>query len=91
MPLVEFKELTDAQKAEVFAMYPPPWSAGSYEWYRFWIKPDGHLTRQRGRHEMTEQGYDAWKKLAFEPPPPRPEKGDLAAWKPGHTFHFLRD
>lgn len=93
MPMVEFAKLTEPQKVEVFAMYPPPWSAGPYEWYAFHIKPDGHLTRSRGRHKLTEAGYKAWEahevgKYAHKP---NPAKGDLAAWKPGHSFSFVRD
>lgn len=93
MPLIEFEKLTDAQKAEVYAMYPPAsWGAGPYEWYAFWIKPDGHLTRAKGRHSLTERGYRAWHNETFgSPSTARPEKGDLACWKPGVTFHFSRD
>ena len=92
MPLIEFSKLTEVQKAEVYAMYPPPWSAGPYEWYAFWIKPDGHLTLARGRHKMTKAGYQAWYEAMFSKLSiAKPEKGDLACWKPGVTFHFSRD
>jgi hypothetical protein len=93
MPLVEYSKLTDAQKAEVQTMYPPPWSAGPYDWYAFWIKPDGHLTRARGRHSLTEAGYKAATERDFGKYAHKPNaaKGDLAAWKPGHSFSFVRD
>lgn len=92
MPLIEFSKLTDAQKAEVYAMYPPPWSAGPYEWWAFWIKPDGHLTRAKGRHVLTAHGYEAWQRQEFNKPShAHPEKGDLACWKPGTIFHFSRN
>ena len=92
--MVEFSKLTSEQKAEVYAMYPPAsWTAGPYEWYRFHIKPDGHLTRAKGRHELTEHGYQAWHAQMFGhlAHRPRADKGDLDAWKPGTTFHFSRD
>lgn len=93
MPMIEFSKLTDAQKAEVYEMYPPPWSAGPYEWYSFHIKPDGHHTRARGRHELTERGYLAWQEREYGKyaHKPNPEKGDLDYWKPGHSFTFIRD
>lgn len=95
MPYVNFSKLTDAQKQEVFVMYPSPWSAGPYSWYNFWIKPDGHLTKQKGRHQLTEAGYLAWKEAEFgmlsKGGVYRPDKGDLQGWKPGHSFTFIKD
>jgi hypothetical protein len=89
MPLVPFAKLRDVQKDEVYAMYPN-WTAGPWEWYAFWIKPDGHLTKAKGRHELTYYGYIAWKNSCFSQSS-NPEKGDISAWKPGVTFHFIRD
>lgn len=91
MPLVSFVKLNEAQKAAVLEMYPPPWNAGPYEWYAFWITKEGRHTKAKGRHSITKEGYKQWLKVIELPSHVRPEKGDLEAWKPGTTFHFSRD
>jgi len=77
-------------------MYPLALRTGGFrhEYWSYYIMPDGHLTKAKGRHQASAYG----KKMMEEEhrrilagPPPRVEKGDLAAWKPGVEFHFSRD
>ena len=84
MAYVEWKKLMVAQRLEATKLRPK-WHLSDFKNFAFWVKPDGHLSRRGGHHEMTKGAYDRimarYAKLDRV-------KGDLADWKPGVTFHF---
>lgn len=84
MPHIEFAKLTDAQRAEAIALRPT-WKPEEFPNFAFWVKPDGHLSRHKGGHILTEAAYQAV--LARVSAPVR-SKGDLHDWKPGVVFGF---
>jgi hypothetical protein len=90
MHLLEFSKLTTEQKADVVAMYPT-WGAAQFGWFRFMVRDDGKMSRAKGRHEMTEEGYRAsllqGNSKLFDPVR---SKGDLREWKGAPTFHLDR-
>ena len=86
MAYVEFKKLTPAQRVEAVKLRPR-WHMADFKNFAFWVKADGHLSRRGGHHELLEGAYQAIIKR-YEAPPRN--KGDLAEWKPGVTFHFDR-
>lgn len=92
---VAWKDLSSEQMKEVLVMYPLSSRDGGFrhEWWAYLIMPDGHLTKAKGLHKMTEAGEKAYRsELLGEGNASfcRPEKGDLSAWKPGTTFHVSR-
>lgn len=86
MPLVIWSEMTDAQRLEAIALRPK-WHTADFPNFEFWIKSDGHVSRRGGHHRLTEEAYQR-AKANFSASPR--SNGDLAAWKPGTTFHFSR-
>lgn len=101
MPLVPFNDLTDAQKAEVKAVYDaekhPQYKGFKWERYQFLVRKDGQMAKARGRHELTEEGYAAYKRELFDEHPNmlknediRPEKGDLAGFRTT-KFHLSHE
>lgn len=86
MTYVPFNDLPLALKAEVAALRPKL-KPDELPRFEFWIKPDGHVSRRGGHHQLTkEAGEEIDRFLKAEPR----SKGDLKEWKPGVTFHFDR-
>ena len=77
---VDFDKLTPEQRGEVAAVYGD-WPPAQRRRFRFWVKPDGHVSRRRGHHEMTAAAAKAIEnELRFDDPPPSArdiEKGSL--------------
>ena len=85
--LVPYLKLTSAQRIEAVALRPK-WHLRDFKNFAFWVKPDGHVSRRGGHHELLEGAYQSI--LARYAKPVR-TKGDLSEWKPGVTFHFSKD
>lgn len=88
MPLVKFQDLSIYQQHCVKEIYND-WDHGQHEDFAFWIRKDGQLANRRaGRHRMTDEAAN--RRMAEYGNDVR-TKGDLRAWKPGHSFSFVRD
>lgn len=88
MPLIKYTEMPAYQQHVVREIYND-WKPTEYADFAFWVRKDGQLaSRRAGRHQMTDEA--AKRRLAEYGNDVR-TKGDLRAWKPGHSFSFVRD
>jgi hypothetical protein len=88
MPLVIWKEMTDAQRLEAIALRPK-WHTSDFPNFAFWIRPDGHVSKRGGHHQLTEEAYQRAKANLDNPLRAASRSADdLANWKPGTTFHL---
>ena len=85
MAFVPFRLLTFEQANEVIALWPN-WNPFELRRFKFWVKPDGHISRKKGHHTLTdEEGAKIDAML----------RGQMSVrsrtatedWKPGTTFH----
>lgn len=84
MAFVTWKAMSTAQRVEATRLRPN-WRLDDFKDFAFWIKPDGHVSRRGGHHEMVEDAFQRiMERYTAEPR----TKGDLGDWKPGVTFHF---
>lgn len=88
MAYIEFTELTTAQRLEAIHLRPA-WHLSNFRKFQFWIKPDGHVSHRKGHHQIGAEG-DAMIDAMLEGDDVR-SKGDNREWKPGVTYHFIRD
>ena len=86
MSFIDFDKLTVAQQIEARAMrlkWPFP---EEFLRFSFWIKPDGHLSRRAGHHQLTAAaGAEIDAELRRCGAAAR-SKTDLDDWKPGTKF-----
>lgn len=68
-------------------MYPD-WQPHEFRRFEFYIRKDGLLGKAKGRHQLTEAGYN---EIMEQFHAPVRSKVDLREWKLGHPFHFVRD
>lgn len=87
MAYVKWKDMTPAQRVEATKLRPHL-HMSDFPRFAYWIKPDGHVSRRGGHHELTEEAYNAEIAKYYGPPD---DKGGLTKWKPGVIFHFSRD
>lgn len=80
----KFYLLSTEQQEEAFALRPS-WKPTDFRLFEFWVKPDDHLSRRGGHHQLTEEGFKELNLKYFGDPR---VKGDLRDWKPGVIFHF---
>lgn len=86
MQLVHYDKLSSQLKLEARTFHAhlgPNWS----DWL-IPIRKDGHVSHTKGTHSLTEEAYQRHVK-EYEKGPRT--KGDLSNWKPGTTFHLVRD
>jgi hypothetical protein len=89
MGWVDWKALTAAQKTEAVRMRPT-WKLSQFRDFEFWIRKDGHVSERRGggSHQLSARACnDELRKYGDDVR----TKGDLREWKPGVTYHFVRD
>jgi hypothetical protein len=78
MSFVDFRELSPPLQAEAYLMRPK-WPLDELERFAFWVKPDGHLSRRAGHHQLAKaEGKKIDAMLRAEPVR---SKGDLAHYK----------
>lgn len=87
MPYIAFNKLTTAQRLEAVKLRPK-WHLTDFKNFAFWVRPNGHLSRRGGHHELLEGAYQS---IMSRYGKPARSKGDLSDWKPGVTFHFSKD
>jgi len=83
MSFVPFRLLTFEQANEAIALRPK-WNPLELRRFKFWVKPNGHISRKKGHHTLTEEegakidamlrGEEVRSRTATE------------GWKPGTTF-----
>ena len=56
---IDFVDMDESLKAEAIAMRPR-WPIGDFPRFRFYLKKDGHLSRQAGHHSHTEKTSGAF-------------------------------
>jgi len=91
MPFIDYTDLTLAQKREA-VLLRPKWDALEFLRFKFWVKPDGHVSRGAGHHKLTAAELVAMEnfhnRLRDGPLDP-PGKGNIRdEWKPGAEFHL---
>lgn len=87
MPFVLYENLTDEQKQDVFDhLQTKVMTPDKFHECEFWVKPDGHVTRAKGFHRLSDDAY-AKHRRSWEGPVSDPRKGGYDHLS-SCTFHF---
>ena len=89
MGWINWTDMTPTQKLEA-TKSRPHWHISDFPKFDFWVRKDGHVSQRKGGGSHQLSDASANEILAKYRNPIR-SKGDLREWKPGITFHFIKD
>jgi hypothetical protein len=95
MGFVNYVDLTPPQKSAAI-LARPKWSQETFARMMFWVRPNGHISRRAGHHQLTnaesEAIYNGLENSRDRGQPLSPPgKGDVREWKPGVTFSVNKE